>query len=243
MTIQRIERKKIWQEVADKIQSLIISGYWKKGDRLPGEIQLAKEFGVSRSTLREAIRQLSSMGLVQVRHGEGTFVWYPDVEEFLNPLMPRLMTDREDVTAIMEARSMVEVETARLAAQRRSQGELERLQEYYQKMVAAADDRKRFAKTDHTFHKQIALSTHNPVIIKIYEAVEVFFVSQQLQIVDYQGAVQRGISDHAEILEAIAAGDHLEAARAMRSHMKHTQRAIAESHERLVGREAGETAP
>ena len=60
-----------------------MTGYWKR-ERLPGEIELAKQFGVSRSTLREALRALSSNGLVQIRHGEGSFV-HPEVEEYLNP--------------------------------------------------------------------------------------------------------------------------------------------------------------
>ena len=118
MAINKIRRKKVWEEVAEELQRLIVDGHWQKGEQLPSEIELAKEFGVSRSALREALRSLSSMGLVQIRHGEGNFVWYPEAEDFLNPLMPRLLADREDVLAIMEARSMVEVKTAMLAAQR-----------------------------------------------------------------------------------------------------------------------------
>ena len=90
MAINKIRRKKVWEEVAEELQRLIVDGHWQKGEQLPSEIELAKEFGVSRSALREALRSLSSMGLVQLRHGEGYFVWYPEVEAFLNPLMPRL---------------------------------------------------------------------------------------------------------------------------------------------------------
>jgi len=118
MTIKQIRRKKVWEEVAEELQRLIASGHWEKGEKLPSEVELAKEFGVSRSALREALRSLSSMGLVQIRHGEGNFVWYPEAEDYLNPLVARLMVDREDVLAIMEARSMVEVKTAMLAAER-----------------------------------------------------------------------------------------------------------------------------
>ena len=234
MAIQKIDRKKIWEEVADKMQALIISGFWQKGERLPGEVQLAKEFGVSRSTLREAIRQLSSKGLVQVRHGEGTFVWYPEADEFMSPLLPRLIMDREDITSIMEARSMVEVETARLAALRRTDEELARLQELFEQMKESVHDRKRFAKKDHAFHKQVALAAHNPIIIKIYEAVEVFLVSQQLRIVDLADALERGVSDHQVILGAITNGDGPAAAEAMLNHIKHTQAAVNKRSEILV---------
>ena len=125
---------------------------------------------------------MSSNGLVQIRHGEGSFVWYPEVEEYLNPLMPRLLVEREDVLAIMEARSMVEVRTARLAAERATPREVKELAALLEKMEASKDDRREFAKLDHRFHKQVAVATHNKVIIKIYEAIEVF-LSQQLEVV------------------------------------------------------------
>jgi GntR family transcriptional repressor for pyruvate dehydrogenase complex len=226
LAIDKISRKKAWQEVADQLQRLIASGYWTKGERLPGEIELAKEFGVSRSTLREALRHLSSKGLVQVRHGEGNFVWYPEVGDYLNPLMPQLVVEREDILAIMEARSMVEVKTAMLAAERATEDELSELAILLEKMETSREDREQFARHDHNFHKQIALATHNNVIIKIYEAIEVFLVSQQLAIVDYADAIERGINDHRAVYHAIASGDQALAAEAMGAHMERTYNAI-----------------
>ena len=74
MGINKIRRKKVWEEVAEELQRLIVSGHWEKGERLPSEVELAKEFGVSRSALREALRSLSSRGLVQIRHGKTRLV-------------------------------------------------------------------------------------------------------------------------------------------------------------------------
>jgi GntR family transcriptional repressor for pyruvate dehydrogenase complex len=226
LAINKIQRAKAWEQVASQLQELIVTGYWKKGERLPGEIELAKQFGVSRSTLREALRALSSNGLVQIRHGEGSFVWYPEVEEYLNPLMPRLLVEREDVLAIMEARSMVEVRTARLAAERATPREVKELAALLEKMEASKDDRREFAKLDHRFHKQVAVATHNKVIIKIYEAIEVFLLSQQLEVVDYVDAIDRGVNDHQAIYAAIAGGDPEGAEEVMAKHMKRTYEAI-----------------
>jgi len=226
MDINRISRPQVWQQVASQLQTLIVSGHWEKGEKMPGEIELAKQFGVSRPTLREALRALSSNGLVKIKHGEGTFAWYPEVDEYLNPLMPRLLVERDDVLAIMEARSMVETETARLAAQRATPGELVELTSLLEEMEASADDRTQFAHYDHAFHKQIAHATDNKVIIKIYEAIEVFLVSQQLTIVNFVDAIERGLNDHRAILTAIAAGDGQKAAEAMRQHMIRTYQAI-----------------
>lgn len=226
MAIDRIPRQQAWQQVARQLQELIVQGHWEKGEKLPGEIELAKQFGVSRSTLREALRTLSSNGLVKIKHGEGNFAWYPEVEEYLNPLMPRLLVEREDILSIMEARSMVEVQTARLAATRASEEERAELQSLLEEMEASIDDRKQFAHYDHAFHKQIAIATNNNVIIKIYEAIEVLLVSQQLEIVDYADAIERGVNDHRAILDAILDSDEQRAADAMRKHMKHTYQAI-----------------
>lgn len=229
VAIDKIPRRKAWQQVANQLQKLIVSGHWAKGERLPGEIELAKQFGVSRSTLREALRALSSAGLVQIRHGEGSFVWYPEVDNYLNSLMPQLLIEREDVLAIMEARSMVEVQTARLAAERATPGEVDKLASLLGRMEASGHDRRQFAQYDHAFHKQIAMATHNNVIIKIYEAIEVFLVSQQLQIVDYSDAIERGVNDHKAIFSAIASGDQRKAADVMQKHMLQTYQAIMEN--------------
>ena len=226
MVINKIPRQKAWQQVASQLQELIVEGHWEKGEKLPGEIELAKQFGVSRSTLREALRELASIGLVQIRHGEGNFAWYPDVEEYLHPLMPRLVVERDDVLSIMEARSMVEVQTARLAAKRATDEEIEELASLIQKMEASANDREKFAHYDHDFHKLIAIATHNNVILKIYEAIEVLLVSQQLEIVGYPGAMERGINGHKAVYAAIAGRDQQEAAAAMRKHMEQTYQAI-----------------
>jgi len=88
LRIEKIGRKKVWEEAADQIQALIVEGYWEQGERLPGEVELASQFGISRSALREAIRQLSSMGLIEVKHGEGNYVSYPSLETLLPPLCP-----------------------------------------------------------------------------------------------------------------------------------------------------------
>lgn len=226
MDVDRIPRPQVWQQVASQLQTLIVTGHWGKGEKLPGEIELSKQLGVSRSTLREALRALSSNGLVKIKHGEGTFAWYPEVDEYLNPLMPRLLVEREDVLAIMEARSMVEAETARLAAQRATPEELDELASLLEKMEASVDDRKQFAHYDHAFHKQIAHATDNKVIIKIYEAIEVFLVSQQLTIVNFVDAIERGLNDHRAVLTAIADGDGQKATDAMRKHMIQTYQAI-----------------
>jgi GntR family transcriptional repressor for pyruvate dehydrogenase complex len=229
LRIEKIRRKKVWEEAADQIQALIVEGYWEQGERLPGEVELASQFGISRSALREAIRQLSSMGLIEVKHGEGNYVSYPSLETLLPSFVPMLLSEREDILAIMEARDMIEVRTAGLAASRATEDELERLEILLDTMVLHKGNPSSFAKADHEFHRQIALATKNKVIIKIFDAIDVFLVKQQLEIVEYEGAFERGIKDHQSILRAIAARDVGKATEAMQRHMDNTHKAIVES--------------
>lgn len=227
--IERIERKKVWEEVAEKLQEAILTGHWKVGDRLPSEVELANAFGVSRSSLREALRQLGSMGLIEMRQGEGNYVSSPNLEELLSPLGFALIGEREDLLAIMEVRRMIEVGTAGLAAVRASDDELRRLESLFECMICSKDDLALFAQADHMFHRQIALCTKNRVIIKIFDAIDVLLVNQQLEIVTYEGARERGINDHKKILQAIISGDAQQASEIMRKHMDNTYNAIVQT--------------
>jgi GntR family transcriptional repressor for pyruvate dehydrogenase complex len=220
--IKKLQRKKAWEEVADQIKALIIAGDWQVGDRLPPEVELAGQFGVSRPTLREALRQLNLFGLIDIRHGEGNFVSHPETESFMLPLLPLLIKDKDNVLAIMEARSMIEVKTASLAANRANVNDIEILSKYLQQMMALSDNKEQFAKTDHLFHRQVALATRNPIIIKMYQAIEELLLGQQLLIIEIPDAIKRGIDEHQKIFAAIKDKNARAARAAMLEHMEST---------------------
>lgn len=229
MEIKKLERKKVWEKVSDQIKYLIITGDWQPGRRLPAEIELANQFGVSRPTLREALRQLNLLGLVDIRHGEGNFVSYPDAESFMGPLLPLLIENKDNILAITEARNMIEVKTASLAASRASEEEIESLSNYLQQMLASNNNKEQFAKTDHLFHKQISLATHNPIIIKMYQAIEDLLIGQQLRIIELPDAVKNGIMEHQKIFNAIKSRNIIAAQAAMHNHMEGTLERILDN--------------
>ena len=222
MAIKKLERKKAWEEVFDQIKGSIISGDWELGQRLPAETELAAQLGVSRPTLREALRQLNLLGLVDIRHREGNFVSHPEVESFMVPLLPLLIKNKDNILAIMEARNMIEVKTASLAASRASAAELEALNDYLQHMIAFNHDNEQFAKTDHLFHRQIALATRNQIIIKMYQAIEELLLGQQLRLIELPNAVEKGIVEHQKIFQAIKNRDTHAARATMQEHMENT---------------------
>lgn len=222
MEIKKLHRKKAWEEVYDQIKTLIIAGDWQSGYRLPAEIDLAAEFGVSRPTLREALRQLNLLGLIDIRHGEGNFVSHPEMESFMLPLLPLLLRNKDNILEIMEARNMIEVTIASLAADRASETDIQSLAGYLQQMVASSSNRELFAKTDHLFHKQIALATGNQIIIKMYQAIEDLLLGQQLRNIGLPDAIKSGIFEHQRIFDAIKERNAQVAGTAMQEHIKHT---------------------
>jgi DNA-binding FadR family transcriptional regulator len=131
MTVRRV--RKAYEQVADQLRELIVSGKLAPGERLPIESALAREFGVSRATIREALRVLAAQGLVRTAKGPagGSFVTLPSVDHISSFVQANvaLLTETRHVTLeeLLEARELVEVPAARLAAARRSQADLDRL--------------------------------------------------------------------------------------------------------------------
>jgi GntR family transcriptional repressor for pyruvate dehydrogenase complex len=214
-------RKNVWEQVVDQIKSLIISGEWKVGQQLPPEIKLAKQFGVSRPTLREAIKQLSLMGLVEVCHGKGTFVTRPNNESFMRPLSLLLMQKKQNILEVVEARLMIENTTASYAAKRVTEAEIQILQTYLSEMIANKQNLEKYIEIDHLFHKQIALAAKNSIMIKMFDIVEDLLNSKQFRKIILPN-MKTGVEEHQKILKAILSGDSNKAQSAMNEHLMAT---------------------
>jgi GntR family transcriptional repressor for pyruvate dehydrogenase complex len=214
-------RKNVWEQVVDEMKSLIISGEWKVGQQLSPEVKLAKEFGVSRPTLREAIKQLSLMGLLEVCHGKGTFVTRPNNESFMRPLTNLLMQEKHNVLEIVEARLMIENTTAFYAAKRITEEDVVTLQSYLSEMVANKNDIEKYTAIDHLFHKQVALSAGNSIVIRMFDIVEDLLSTEQFRKIILPN-METGVEEHQKILDAIISGDSNRAQTAMNEHLMAT---------------------
>src|SRR5258708_32665252 len=154
--IRPIKKTSISDDIVDQIMSLIASGDLKPGQRLPSERELCKNFGAGRSSLREALRCLCIVGVLNARVGEGTSV-APDGGKFLGKIIEwRVVTEQHDIEDLMEARIALEGVTAANAASRGSEKDLLKLQDLLTKMDAALKDDKRFAALDLEFHVTLA---------------------------------------------------------------------------------------
>src|SRR5688572_3038339 len=153
--IQPIIRRKLTSDVASKVISLILDGYWLPGQQLPSERELSIQMGVGRTSLREGLKALEIMGLIEVRIGEGTFVkkkW-----NFFGPgLISAINSSKDKVKQLIQARQLLEVKLAGWAAERRSSDDLRQIAESVDAMEAAGKDRDLFLEADLNFHVAIA---------------------------------------------------------------------------------------
>jgi DNA-binding FadR family transcriptional regulator len=215
-----------YQQVADQLLDLILSGSLAAGDRLPSEAELSSEFGVSRSTVREALRVLTSRDLVETSRGTagGTFVRRVELEQVRAYLQTSLglmsATDGISVSDMLEAREILEVPAARLAAERRQDHHLTALREAIEREKRTRGRSRNSKFEEHrNFHALVLQSSSNPLLDLMTEPV--FRVLQQKFLEpDFEPHFWARVDeDHEAILAAVQAQDADRAAIAMREHL------------------------
>ncbi len=213
-----------YQQVANQLRSLILAGELRPGDRLPNESELSAHFGVSRSTVREALRVLASRDLVETSRGVtgGTFVARINADRVRDYLETSLglMTGAEDVTAkeMLEAREILEVPAARLAAERAQDDIVEAMRKAVER---EKDSRGRGSKFEEhrNFHELVVEAADNELLSLMNQPVFMVLRARFLRpdiAAEFWAEVD---SDHEEILERIADGDVDGAGEAMRAHL------------------------
>lgn len=125
----------------------------------------------------------------------------------MTPLLPLLIRNKDNILQIMEARNMIEVTTASLAAERAGEADIHRLAVYLRQMIDSGHMREEFATNDYLFHKQIAKSTGNRIILQMYQAIEDLLMGQHLRNIGLPRAIEHGIAEHQKIFAAIEGRD------------------------------------
>jgi GntR family transcriptional repressor for pyruvate dehydrogenase complex len=199
----------VTDDAIDRIRELVASGAWGPGTRLPREVDLAKQLGLSRNSLREAVRALSQARVLEVRQGDGTYVSSLDPGELLEPTLSatKLLQGRT-VLELFEVRRMLEPEAAALAAHCGDAEVTAALRAELDRMVAAADSPDDLVEADAAFHDVIARAPGNGVLRALLRSLSTSTVRARLWhgIAD-RGALDQAREEHRRIYEAIAAGD------------------------------------
>jgi len=217
--IAPIKSTRIYEEIVRQVKQMIAEGRLKSGDRLPPERDLAEKFVVSRTSVREALRVLESLGLIEIRAGEGTFVRGVSVESLIEPLALVMAAQREAIGELFEARRVLEPAIAALAAGRATPEEIhemERILEDQAKEIAAG---KTGLAQDAAFHAAIGTAAHNRAITRIAHAIMDLLTQSREESLNTPGRPTRSHQDHRRILQAIARRNATVARQAMLDHL------------------------
>ncbi len=220
--VDRLEQERLSTTAVERIKAFILEGKLAPGSRLPGERELCERLGVSRSSLREALRVLEVMGMIEIRPRSGTYVKDPTSDIIHVPLLPWLATHRETVRQIFELRQLIEPGAAALAAQRATPEELEALQQTLVDMESciAEDNLVGAILADAEFHHVITEATRNEYLVEFTDNIAHFLEEGRKASLRVPGQPQRALAGHREIHEAIDRGDGEAARAAMEKHLR-----------------------
>ncbi len=221
-------RKTASELVVGRILDLVRAGRLRPGDRLPPERDLSRQLEVSRATLREGLRALQILGVLEIRHGGGVYVTTLEPADLLSPLDLFVTLNARNMAELFEARIEYEPLLARLAAERMDEPGVARLVALVAAQVAAPEDAEVFHDTDVEFHKSILEAAGNLFLSRMGKLLQVLG-DQGRQAFQKRTKVRlQSIEDHKAILSAFEARHPDAAHRAMRDHMVHVREALRE---------------
>lgn len=225
--IERVARLKVSDSVAAQLTKLITNGAYAVGEKLPAERVLSEEFGVSRSSMREAIRSIEASGLVSSSHGVGVFVISNTVAAHgQNDL---LVFDDFTVPELFEVRRMIERDAAGWAAQRITPAVAFELQSIIETCSDPDLSDEDFVQLDIKLHQTIAKASRNELLATIYGGLEPMLLKYSLRVISLPGRREDSHAGHGKIVDAIVAGRMREAREAAVAHIRDVERDIAKN--------------
>ena len=237
---------KVADQVAERIEKLIVDGVLKVGQALPSERRLVEKLGCSRSALREGLRVLRGRGIVDTEQGRGSFVADLGGSERLTPLMHLFSSQPRTLYDLLEVRALLEGESARLAALRATEVDRLLITRRFEEMLKAhetphAHDPREHARRDHAFHQAISEASHNPVLVHTLQSLNELNLSTVFASVNNlygRPAQMRQIGrQHARLYHAVIEQQPEQAQRAAREHINSIRdnlREIEQEEQRLV---------
>jgi GntR family transcriptional regulator, transcriptional repressor for pyruvate dehydrogenase complex len=207
----------VYTSVAEAIKARIAAGDWVLGQRLPSISQLAQTLGVGTGSVREAVKVLASLGIIRIEHGRGMFVASAQRAQ-PDPYQHFQDVGAGSVLALCEARRILEPELAAFAAERGTDADLQSIREQALAMERLAGEGLDFSEPDLQFHRQIALSAHNPVLARMMDGVNDLLRESQ-KITLEPAMTQRAVRYHHLIADAICERNPLQARLLMLAHV------------------------
>lgn len=221
MVYKIVQSSRLYEQIVEQIEQSVQKGDLKPGDQLPAERELAEQFGVSRTAVREAVKALREKGLVEAYPGKGTFITNGSSNPMRQSLDRMMRSAQVDATSsLVEVREILEPEIAALAAVRATEENLNSLREAVAVMDAAKRDPDAYIEADLDFHLELAEAAANPLILSLIDSIIGVLREQRMRIFEVDGGPDRGQYHHKKILEAMEHQDAQGAREAMRAHLR-----------------------
>jgi GntR family transcriptional repressor for pyruvate dehydrogenase complex len=222
---EAIRKNRVHEEVAKQIEALILQKL-HPGDKLPAERELAEMLGVSRSSIRDAIRRLELMGLVEPRQGAGTVVREISPDALVNPLANVIQHKRQLVGELLDFRRMLEPPLAARAATHASADDVAAMEEILRRQGVRVRGGELAVEEDTEFHYRIAMASGNSVVLKVLDVVMDLLRETRARSLQSQGRPQKSLAGHRRILSAIRRHDPVAAQTAMRQHIADVEKMV-----------------
>lgn len=239
MNIKPITTKRIYQEIIERFVEFICREEIKVGDKLPSERELSERFRVSRPSVREALRVMQTIGLVEIRAGGGVHMTDFNIGPFLDLFSPLFLKNKTFGLDLLELRQILEVRAAELAAQNVNPSNIGKLTEIITAMEKATRESnlEQGVATDISFHKQILELTNNIVLIKASELVntlmEISIKDARALVLERAESPLQLFQDHKAIYDAISSKNQDLAAASMKSHLSVVRKVYNEYYRNL----------
>lgn len=213
-----------YARVFEFIREQLMSGRLQTGDRLLPERELALKLEVSRPVIREVLRGLAVIGVIEIRHGHGSFVRQPDMSE-LSDIFTLMLAQKPDVTDdIMEARIAIERQALRLACSRATNSDIAALDEAMSAIEKTMDDAVQGGEADFRFHEALVTAAHSPTLTSLYAAISNLLrrshMARRERISEIRGIEEFLIAHHRKLLAALVAGEVDEADKLLVQHFE-----------------------
>lgn len=219
-----IARPSLSEIVAKRILEMVTSRALKPGDQLPPERELAEMLNVSRPSVREAIRGLSILGVVTSRQGGGAYITQLDGDALLGPIRFFLSLEDMNIRELYDARSLIEGDVARRAAQNMSDAQLAALEVILEEQVSTLSDPRAFRLSDFKFHEAIWTGSGNAFLKRIGESLNSLGLEFRRRASEHPKVLEQSLKDHRHLYEALKARDPSAAAQAAEVHMRNVYR-------------------
>ena len=224
MMFQRVRVGRVSEEVVKQVQEAIFSGLLEPGDRLPSERELAEQFGLSRMSVRDALRALESFGLIQIKVGStgGAFIREPNFDPFRETLASMLRSKKASILELAEARMIVETATAELAAQRATPEDLEALRQSVEgarRSIESGD--LNYGPHSVNFHAALARAAQNHVLNLTVQSFRASFADVLEKLLPTTDMAERALKDHWDLYQAIENRDSARARQLMEEHLEY----------------------